>query len=117
MWTELIQCFPNPVSTSVLLVLIILVCTFGDNNITTISSMDQIENKHIILALIDSSTHAVVGGLVWTVVSLGSEIFTKWKICLQCIWCSLLAASVDIDHFLVARTMDLKVKLYFILST
>ncbi|XP_059177851.1 transmembrane protein 267-like [Physella acuta] len=109
MWTELIiQCFPNPVATSVLFIIIILVCTFGDNIIITISNMDQVENKHFICALLDSCTHAVVGGLIWTIVSVGSEMFTKCKICLQCIWCSLLAASVDIDHFLVARTLDLK---------
>ena len=67
--------------------------------------------KDVIKALIDSSTHALVGFFVWAIVE-NSSLLTDCSKWLNCVAAAVLAASVDVDHFLAAGSMNLKVSLH-----
>ncbi|CAL1543004.1 unnamed protein product [Lymnaea stagnalis] len=63
--------------------------------------------SHLVRALVDSLTHALVGALVWAFVE-NSALLNDWKKWLNCFFCAVLAASVDSDHFLAAGSLNLE---------
>lgn len=59
-------------------------------------------------AVADSVTHGLVGGWCWVnVVLLQGEQFTAVRV-LQVVVCLLMATTLDLDHFIEARSLSLK---------
>lgn len=66
-------------------------------------------NLHIYKALFDNSTHSIIGGLTWFIVSLKLRQKTVWFRLSEVGLCALIASLIDVDHFLMARSVHLKV--------
>lgn len=76
-----------------------LVCVTGD-------WLLQDESGRWLKALTDNLTHAAVGFVSWAIV-VGVECSTKRL--MEMTVCAMLAASVDVDHFITARSLSLSV--------
>ncbi|KAL1506177.1 hypothetical protein ABEB36_005585 [Hypothenemus hampei] len=60
-------------------------------------------------AIIDNVTHALIGGISWTIVCLnGDKGFKKANELLEIICCTILSSIIDLDHFIEARSVLLK---------
>lgn len=68
-------------------------------------------NLDVYKAIFDNSTHSIIGGLTWFIITLQlknkSASFRIFEIFL----CALIASVIDLDHFLMAKSFHLKVKL------
>lgn len=66
----------------------------------------------IVRALADNLTHATVGGITWTVVIVLSRqpIFEYLRSITACFF---MASLIDVDHFLVAFSMDINVNIVY----
>ena len=61
-------------------------------------------------AVSDSLVHGVLGGWCWVnVILLGKEEWTGVRMA-QVILCCLMAAGMDVDHMIEARSLSIKVK-------
>ena len=61
-------------------------------------------------AVSDSLVHGVLGGWCWVnVILLGKEEWTGARMA-QVILCCLMAAGMDVDHMIEARSLSIKVK-------
>lgn len=58
-------------------------------------------------ALIDNATHAVVGGLSWTIVCLHFGHPNVWEI----LQCTVLSSLIDADHFIRVNSLSIEVGL------
>ncbi|KAH9509911.1 hypothetical protein Btru_044599 [Bulinus truncatus] len=65
------------------------------------------ENSSVIRAITDSATHASIGALVWSIAE-NSAIWGNVRKCFNCLFCAILAAIVDVDHFIAAGSFNLK---------
>jgi len=78
------------------------VCVLGD-----ILSQNQ-NGLPIMRALFDSATHGLVGIIAWFIaIDNGSLSVQSSK---EIILCGVLAAIVDLDHFIAARSLSLDVR-------
>ncbi|GFN81798.1 chromosome 5 open reading frame 28 [Plakobranchus ocellatus] len=89
-----------------------MVCLAGDFMLHkaaagTLPGNGRTKNHEMVRAFVDSSTHAIIGFLVWALVENPSILgdFRKW---LNCFAAAALAASVDLDHFWAAGELNLK---------
>lgn len=64
--------------------------------------------QHFVVAVGDSLTHGIIGALSWAVVC--NLKFRRQEV-FECILCGALAMSVDVDHFLAAKSLSLKAAL------
>ncbi|GFS22551.1 transmembrane protein 267 [Elysia marginata] len=106
--------FPAPILSLFLCCIIVTVCLTGDIMLTKVplqSSSGRFYNSAIVRAFIDSSTHALVGFFVWAMVE-NSSLLTDWSKWFNCVAAAVLAASVDLDHFLAAGSLSLKKALH-----
>lgn len=88
-------------SVSYLTCLILLTAITGDYVVAY-------SKLHVFQALFDNATHFLIGGLSWLIVCLYSkEVSTSGKI-LEVVCCSLLSSFIDLDHFIEARSLNLK---------
>ncbi|XP_055895670.1 transmembrane protein 267-like isoform X2 [Biomphalaria glabrata] len=106
---DLYHWFPAPYLTFFLCSLLSMVCLLGDYILVKLSGIQ--ENGNILRAVTDSTTHASVGALVWAVAE-GYEFLGEKKKWLNVLFCAFLAASVDLDHFMAAGSLDLKKALH-----
>lgn len=86
--------------------LIVLVCYSGDYILFYVSS--KYSHSLVLRAFVDSSTHAVIGGLCWALVE-SDRLLVNFQSWINCISCMFLAAIVDVDHFISAGSLDLQV--------
>ena len=63
--------------------------------------------------MVDSLTHGLVGGFSWAVVT---DVQVDRQRVIECIVCLGLAMSVDVDHFIAAKSFHLKVLTSLFLS-
>lgn len=62
-------------------------------------------------AVFDNATHAIIGALCWTLFYINSN---KVGISTKCIIfeiaiCALIASVIDLDHFIAAKSLSIKV--------
>jgi hypothetical protein len=89
-----------------------IVCVLGDYFISNTNSILGLDTQ-LSRVLIDSFTHGFVGFLSWAII-IDFSMFGMDM--LECSGCMMLAMLVDTDHFIAARSLQLKVH-YFILFT
>lgn len=80
------------------------VCYTGDKIVFSVATSDMLRR-----AAADSAIHGLIGLLSWAVVVSPGLKFDTW---LSCGLCGLLACSVDIDHFIASRSLNLKVNIH-----
>ena len=78
-----------------------MVCLLGDHLCSALSEAELLWQ-----ALADSATHGAVGMMSWAVVVMPGLSPARWT---QCVLCGVLASVLDVDHFLQARSLQLKV--------
>ncbi|KAL4228416.1 hypothetical protein ACF0H5_011463 [Mactra antiquata] len=81
-------------------ILLLLSCCIGDYLL-----LHPIKQSQLLTAATDSLTHGIVGAFSWAIIC--DVKFTRQTV-LECFLCGLLAMSVDIDHFLSAKSFHLK---------
>ena len=68
--------------------------------------LPQFSKKSLSRALTDNVSHGVIGAMSWlTIVGLKTR-----KDILEGVICGLMASAVDVDHFIAARSLKIKVK-------
>lgn len=84
--------------------LLACVCFAGDHIL-------QISNTNLSKAVVDSSTHCLVAILSWLIVLLKCHKRSTMLInsIFELLLCGFLATSIDVDHFIQARSLKLKV--------
>ncbi|XP_005111425.1 transmembrane protein 267 [Aplysia californica] len=97
--------FPSPFVTVAMCCAIVAVCGLGDHLLVKTYSIKQ--SSRLLRALIDNSSHALIGGLSWAVVE-GPALFTGSRAWLHCVLCTAIASAVDVDHFLASGTFRLE---------
>ncbi|XP_028139609.1 transmembrane protein 267 [Diabrotica virgifera virgifera] len=63
---------------------------------------------HVFQALFDNTTHFLIGGLSWLIVCLNSKDVSHTEKIIEVVICSLISSLIDIDHFIEARSINLK---------
>lgn len=84
-----------------LTVLLGLVAIIGDS----IVSHSKIQ---IFQAIFDNATHSIIGGLSWFLVCVCSKKYNSGVI-VEVALCALIASLIDLDHFVVAKSLKLQV--------
>lgn len=67
-------------------------------------------------ALFDNVTHSVIGGLSWLLVCIYCRNIS-YRIIVEVITCAVIASIIDLDHFLIAKSLHLEVKSLFKIIT
>ena len=80
---------------------LVLVCLLGDHLCSALSQAELLWR-----AMADSATHGAVGVMSWAVVVMPGLSPARW---MHCALCGVLASIIDVDHFLQARSLQLKV--------
>lgn len=88
------------VKTAVCEVILLLICLLGDHLLS-----HPIAKQQLIRAFTDSLTHGLVGGISWAVVT---DVQLDRQRIAEGILCLALAMSVDLDHFMAAKSFHLK---------
>lgn len=83
-------------------VAILITCLVGDKNSVPVKDGD------LAAAICDNLTHAIVGLFVWASVVLGKSSIGSAHY-LQILACGLISSIIDLDHFIAARSLSLKV--------
>ncbi|XP_060525976.1 transmembrane protein 267 [Cylas formicarius] len=65
-------------------------------------------NLNLFRALFDNATHGVIGGLSWLVFALNSKLANAKVTSLEVLLCAVLSSAIDLDHFVVAKSLLLK---------
>lgn len=92
-----------PFAVNVLLTLCLaVVAALGDFlvNCTTV---------HMHKALCDNGTHAAIAAISWLIVCIYVKYKNVNQLCIEVIACAIIASAIDLDHFLIAHSMSLKV--------
>lgn len=87
---------------SYLITLLILVAVTGDYVV-------QYSKLHIYRAFFDNITHAIIGGLSWLIVCLNFKNRYSSQTLFEIALCTLAGSFIDLDHFVTARSFNLKV--------
>lgn len=85
--------------------LVVICCVVGDN----LLEQPLIRSHLWLRALGDSITHGIVGAFSWaTVIMVAENLRTapKWT---EILLAGVMASSIDIDHFIAAKSLNLKV--------
>ena len=83
--------------------LLLGVCLLGDHLLLTLASPAA-------RALADSGTHAAVAALCWALVISSSSCSAHSCSCWgQLLLSGVLSSAIDVDHFILARSLHLKV--------
>lgn len=64
---------------------------------------------HIHKALCDNGTHATIAAISWLIVCIHTKYKNVNQLCIEVIACAMIGSSIDLDHFLIAHSMSLKV--------
>ncbi|KAK3595455.1 hypothetical protein CHS0354_003447 [Potamilus streckersoni] len=98
---KLIQSLIRTVSLELLL---LITCLSGDH----IMTLSNVKKSMWAGALVDNTTHGVVGALSWAIVI---DLDLDPRKIVACLICSLFSMAVDIDHFFAAKSLKLKAAL------
>lgn len=85
-----------------------IVCVLGDYFISNANSILGLGTQ-LSRVLVDSFTHGFVGFLSWAII-IDFSMFGMDM--LECSGCMVLAMLVDTDHFIAARSLQLKVRFH-----
>ena len=84
--------------------LLLGVCLLGDHLLLTLATPAA-------RALADSGTHAAVAALCWALVISSSSCSAHSCSCWgQLLLSGVLSSAIDVDHFILARSLHLKVR-------
>lgn len=89
-------------------IITIVICITGD------MLLDKEYNNHLIKALIDNATHSGVGltsGFVILYLSDRKHLSLLSK-CFLILCCTFISSFIDLDHFIAARSFQLKVNIF-----
>ena len=85
----------------------VICCVVGDNMLE-----QPLVRSHLWLrALGDSITHGIVGALSWAAVIMVAENLRSGPKWTEILLAGVMASSVDFDHFIAAKSLNLKVTL------
>lgn len=82
--------------------LVAIVAVFGDIFV-------GYSSKEVVKAVFDNATHALIGGLSWLIVCLNYRNRSAYLSLLEISVSTLLSSLIDLDHFIVSRSLSLKV--------
>lgn len=88
--------------TRYLTVLLALVAITGDYVV-------HHSNLHVFQAVFDNATHSIIGGLCWCIFCLRYRSFNAYQTLIEVALCALISSLIDIDHFIAAGSLNLKV--------
>lgn len=60
-------------------------------------------------ALCDNGTHAIVAAFSWMIVCVWSRYKNVNQLFIESLTCGIIGSAIDLDHFLAARSTNLKV--------
>ncbi|KAL3885396.1 hypothetical protein ACJMK2_025459 [Sinanodonta woodiana] len=81
--------------------LLLITCLSGDH----IMTLSNVKKSIWAAALVDNTTHGVVGSLSWAIVI---DIDRDPRKIVACLICFLVSMAVDADHFIAAKSLKLK---------
>lgn len=67
-------------------------------------------NLHLFQAIFDNATHAVIGGLTWFFYRHNYKNYLAIDTIKEIALCTLLSSCIDLDHFIAAHSIHLKVR-------
>lgn len=87
---------------------LVIVCIVGDNILLVTGSSQDITK-----ALVDNLTHFLVAVISWLIVLLACHLRSSLIInsVIELFLCGFIASIIDVDHFLMAKSLKLKVSL------
>lgn len=69
----------------------------------------KVSNLDVYKAIFDNTTHAIIGGLTWLIISLQIRNKNVLIRVYEIFLCAFIASIIDLDHFIMARSIHLKV--------
>ena len=93
------------ISASLPYILLPLTCVWFDDAL----KVSFIRKIDILRAAVDNGGHGVIASLSWLAV-VGCKDVTRKNNLFEMFLCGLIASSIDIDHFLAAKSLRLKVR-------
>ena len=94
--------FPFKILNSLPYILLPILCVFVDETL----KISRVNQSDILRALIDSCGHGTIAFLSWMAVAGMNRrgVFESF-------FCGILACAIDSDHFMMAKSYNLKVRL------
>lgn len=75
--------------------------------------LDSIKTVPLRRSLVDNLTHIIIGVFSWLLCISYEKVCHPWNIA-NCLLCGFFASIVDIDHFLMAKSLKLNVSVIFL---
>lgn len=75
--------------------------------------LDSIKTVPLRRSLVDNLTHIIIGIFSWLLSICYEKLYHPWNIT-SCLLCGFFAGIVDIDHFLMAKSLKLNVSIIFL---
>lgn len=75
--------------------------------------LDSIKTVALRRSLVDNLTHIIIGMFSWLLSISYEKLYHPWNIT-NCLLCGFFAGIVDIDHFLMAKSLNLNVSIIFL---
>lgn len=72
--------------------------------------LDSIKTVPLRRSLVDNLTHIIIGIFSWLLSICYEKLYHPWNIA-SCLLCGFFAGIVDIDHFLMAKSLKLNVSI------
>lgn len=69
----------------------------------------QHASLHIQKAIFDNFTHAAIAGISWIIVCFYFRCSDLYVVFSEVLACTMIGSVIDLDHFLMARSVNLKV--------
>ena len=85
----------------------LMFCVLGDTCLTKPS----LSSRLWLRSLGDSLTHGVVGACCWAAVIVVEENFQRPSTWGKVLLAGVMASTIDIDHFVAAKSFDLKLRI------
>ena len=85
-------------------VLLATTCVLADH----LLAIPEFSMVDLIRALTDNLTHCIVGMLTWVIATYSDLMPTK-RYVMEALACGVISSAVDVDHFLAAKSLNLKV--------
>ncbi|XP_045460253.1 LOW QUALITY PROTEIN: transmembrane protein 267 [Harmonia axyridis] len=100
---NLLRCFIKRTYSINAVALLVAVSLLGDHLVS------RIHQKHAVKAICDNSTHFLIGGISWLIVCINTSFLQNHTQCLlEILLCAFIAAVIDVDHFISAKSLSLK---------
>lgn len=103
---NLVSCIIKRTQTINAVALLVAVSLLGDYLVS------RIHQKHAVKAICDNSAHFSIGGISWLIVCINTSFSQNNTQCLlEILLCAFIAAVIDVDHFISAKSLSLKVQI------